>query len=152
MDVVAQERDLDEQRLRTARLAQLADRAAVGLRERLELAVGRVQRLRGDHPRGAREAERGDLRLGAERARDRVDVGGDRLHQIPLRDIPGIGKKTFQRLLEAFGTEMAVIHRASEEELAEVLNYKIAERIIKARTGNLKIEDGGGGHYGKVVG
>ncbi|NLJ84131.1 MAG: TIGR00375 family protein [Halanaerobiaceae bacterium] len=80
------------------------------------------------------------------------DHRGEYIHQIPLRDIPGIGKKTFQRLLEAFGTEMAVIHRASEEELAEVLNYKIAERIIKARTGNLKIEDGGGGHYGKVVG
>ena len=74
------------------------------------------------------------------------------IHQIPLRDIPGIGKKTFQVLLENFGTEMDVLHQASEGELRELLNDKIAERIIKARTGNLKIEDGGGGHYGKVVG
>ncbi|HHU93277.1 MAG TPA: TIGR00375 family protein [Halanaerobiaceae bacterium] len=76
---------------------------------------------------------------------------GPYIHQIPLRDIPGIGEKTFRRLLDSFGTEMDIIHQASEEELLEVLNYKLVERIIKARTGDLEIEDGGGGHYGKVM-
>ncbi len=74
------------------------------------------------------------------------------IHQIPLRDIPGIGSKTYQKLIQAFGTEMNVIHRTIKEDLVKVVNDKIADRIIKARSGKIEIEDGGGGHYGKVMG
>lgn len=77
---------------------------------------------------------------------------GKYIHQIPLRDIPGIGDKTYQNLLEKFVTEMKIIHEATEKELLQVVNYKIAEKINQGRRGNLVIENGGGGHYGKVMG
>jgi len=77
---------------------------------------------------------------------------GTYMHQIPLGDIPGIGKKTYQTLLQTFGTEMNVIHRTSKDDLFSEVNDKIANRIIKARSGKIQIEDGGGGHYGKVMG
>lgn len=74
------------------------------------------------------------------------------IHQVPLFDVPGIGRKTYQCLLEAFGNEMNVIHRTDLEELQEVVNIKIAKNIVEARSGNIKIKAGGGGHYGKVMG
>lgn len=77
---------------------------------------------------------------------------GEYIHQIPLRDLPGIGEKTYQSLLERFGTEMRIIHQVTEKELFEVVNHRIAETINQARQGKLEIEDGGGGHYGKVMG
>lgn len=39
------------------------------------------------------------------------------IYQILLEFIPGIGKKTLQHLLAAFGTEMHILHSASEDEL-----------------------------------
>lgn len=74
------------------------------------------------------------------------------IHQVPLNDIPGIGKKTYQILLENFSTEMNIIHYISEDDLKKVLKDKIAEKILKARSGKLSIKVGGGGHYGKVMG
>ncbi|MFP4015749.1 MAG: endonuclease Q family protein [Halanaerobiales bacterium] len=80
------------------------------------------------------------------------DHRGEYIHQIPLRDIPGIGKRTYQNLLEEFGTEMKVIHQTTAEDLLRVVNKIIRDRIIKARSGNIEIKDGGGGNYGKVMG
>lgn len=73
------------------------------------------------------------------------------IHQVPLDFIPGIGKRTIQRLIEAFGTEMAILHEASLEQLEEVVPHKIAHLIDLARKGKLNIEMGGGGVYGKVM-
>ncbi|TXK83493.1 endonuclease Q family protein [Paenibacillus sp. N3.4] len=71
-------------------------------------------------------------------------------YQVPLEFIPGLGRKKLDQLLERFGTEMNVLHRTSEEELAGVTGELIASFIVQAREGSLQLEVGGGGKYGKV--
>ncbi|GLC90239.1 endonuclease Q family protein [Lysinibacillus piscis] len=72
------------------------------------------------------------------------------IHQVPLDFIPGLGPKMMERLLQAFGTEMNILHRATYEQLEQVVPAKIAQMIDLARTGQLAITVGGGGVYGKV--
>ncbi|MCL6515779.1 MAG: endonuclease Q family protein [Alicyclobacillus sp.] len=73
------------------------------------------------------------------------------VHQIPLEFVPGLGPKSLERLFSAFGTEMAILHEASVDDLAEVVGRTLADRIDEARTGRLRIQTGGGGVYGKVL-
>lgn len=73
------------------------------------------------------------------------------VHQVPLSFVPGLGKRGFERLLAAFGTEMGVLHQASEEALAEVVGPRLARLVAAAREGSLAIESGAGGFYGKVL-
>lgn len=73
-------------------------------------------------------------------------------HQVPLEYIPGVGPRTLARLLAAFGTEMAVLHQVEEAELAEVVGARVARDIIRGRSGQLTLQAGGGGRYGRVVG
>lgn len=70
-------------------------------------------------------------------------------HQIPLINLPGIGKKTMAKLLELY-TEMQILHQLTKEQLAVIVGDKAADVIIRAREGKLKVEAGGGGHYGRV--
>ncbi|GIP32303.1 endonuclease Q family protein [Paenibacillus sp. J2TS4] len=70
--------------------------------------------------------------------------------QVPLEFIPGLGPGKLNRLLDRFGTEMNVLHHVAPEQLAEVVGEEIAEYIKQARDGKLSVQDGGGGHYGKV--
>jgi uncharacterized protein (TIGR00375 family) len=72
------------------------------------------------------------------------------VEQIPLEFIPGVGAKTREKLYRAFGTEMDVLHRTSEAELATVVGEAVARAIMLARNGNLAITSGGAGTYGKV--
>lgn len=72
-------------------------------------------------------------------------------YQIPLEFIPGVGKKVMEKLLAAFGTEMNVLHQATEEQLAEVVGERIARDVVLARTGNLQLQVGGGGKYGRAL-
>ncbi|MBU5263118.1 TIGR00375 family protein [Bacillus atrophaeus] len=72
------------------------------------------------------------------------------VHQIPLQFVPGVGPKTLEKLKSAFGTEMSILHQASEEQLAKVVSPKTAALIVKARSGKLNVEAGGGGAYGRV--
>ncbi|NCU18296.1 endonuclease Q family protein [Pallidibacillus pasinlerensis] len=72
------------------------------------------------------------------------------IHQVPLDFIPGLGPKTFQKLLSRFGTEMKIIHEATFEQLLEVIPEKTAQLILKAREGSLNFNAGGGGKYGTV--
>lgn len=72
------------------------------------------------------------------------------IHQVPLDFIPGIGPKTIDKLIHAFGTEMNILHKASIAELKAVLPEKLATTIDLARTGQLGITVGGGGVYGKI--
>lgn len=72
------------------------------------------------------------------------------IHQVPLDFIPGVGPKTIQRLIQHFGTEMAILHEVTLEQLEQVVNKKIAQTIDLARKGKLNIEVGGGGVYGKI--
>lgn len=72
-------------------------------------------------------------------------------YQVPLEFIPGLGKRKLNALLQAFGTEMNILHKAGEAELAAVAGQELAELIVLARTGRLALSSGGGGTYGKVI-
>lgn len=72
------------------------------------------------------------------------------VHQIPLQFIPTLGPKTLEKLRQHFDTEMNIIHFATKEQLEKVVSSKIVEYILKARTGGLSFDIGGGGKYGKV--
>jgi uncharacterized protein (TIGR00375 family) len=73
------------------------------------------------------------------------------IHQIPLEFIPGLGPKTLLKLREAFGTDMDIIHAAPADQLKKIIKPALAEYILAARSGELSIQMGGGGTYGKIV-
>jgi uncharacterized protein (TIGR00375 family) len=73
------------------------------------------------------------------------------IHQVPLDFIPGLGPKLFQKLLDHFGTEMAILHHVPEEAIQEVVPKRVADLIISARKGELHFHAGGGGKYGKII-
>ncbi|PQP82134.1 TIGR00375 family protein [Paenibacillus sp. PCH8] len=86
--------------------------------------------------------------------RERPDVPASRPayhYQVPLEFIPGLGKAKLRQLLDHFGTEMNVLHRTREEELAAVVGPVLAGLIVAARNGRLELSSGGGGTYGKVA-
>lgn len=72
-------------------------------------------------------------------------------YQVPLEFVPGLGPTGMNRLLAQFGTEMAVLHQASRDDIAKVVGWKLAGQIALAREGLLPLSAGGGGHYGKVI-
>ncbi|WNS44385.1 endonuclease Q family protein [Paenibacillus sp. MMS20-IR301] len=72
-------------------------------------------------------------------------------YQVPLEFNPGLGKRKLDMLLQAFGTEMNILHKADEASLAAVAGTELAAQIVLARTGQLMLSAGGGGTYGKVV-
>ncbi|MFC4617877.1 endonuclease Q family protein [Camelliibacillus cellulosilyticus] len=72
------------------------------------------------------------------------------VHQVPLEFIPKIGPKTLEKLLKAFGTEMAVMHQAPADALIKIVGEKPALAILAARAGELEVETGGAGRYGRV--
>ncbi|WNS74110.1 endonuclease Q family protein [Bacillus sp. DTU_2020_1000418_1_SI_GHA_SEK_038] len=72
------------------------------------------------------------------------------VHQVPLEFIPGLGPKMLQKLLDHFGTEMAILHEVPLEKLSEIIPAKTADLIVKAREGKLSLSAGGGGKYGKI--
>src|SRR5690606_4785733 len=73
------------------------------------------------------------------------------IHQVPLEFNPKPGPKTLNRLLDRYQTEMNALHHASREELAEVVSPSLADAIITNRRGETRIEEGGGGRYGRVL-
>ncbi|MRH42327.1 TIGR00375 family protein [Aquibacillus halophilus] len=73
------------------------------------------------------------------------------IYQVPLEYIPSLGPKTFEKLLNYFGTEMKIIHKVPEHELDKVAGPKITNIIIKMRAGELRFQIGGGGRYGKLL-
>ena len=73
------------------------------------------------------------------------------IYQVPLLDIPGIGKKTAAKLFENCGTEMDVIHNLSQTELIKCMSSRIFKKIKKARQQDFAFQSGGGGSYGKVI-
>ncbi|WP_307253698.1 endonuclease Q family protein [Croceifilum oryzae] len=72
------------------------------------------------------------------------------IHQIPLEFLPGVGKKTIDRLLSVFGTEMNILHRAKLNDLQSVVGDRIAHYIDLSRKGMVDLVEGGGGTYGKL--
>ena len=73
------------------------------------------------------------------------------IYQVPLTFIPGLGKKTIDKLLDNFGTEMTILHKLDKDDIEAVVGEKIANEIILAREGKIKIDSGGGGNYGKIT-
>ena len=72
------------------------------------------------------------------------------VYQVPLTFIPGVGGKSIEKLLDTFETEMNILHKLSKDDIEMVVGEKVAASIEAARTGNAKIQSGGGGNYGKV--
>lgn len=72
------------------------------------------------------------------------------VYQVPLAFIPGLGAKSINKLLNTFGTEMNILHKALNDDIEAAVGSKIAKSIISAREGKLGIQAGGGGVYGKV--
>ena len=73
------------------------------------------------------------------------------VYQIPLTFIPGIGGKTIDKLLNSFETEMNILHKLSKDDIEAVVGEKVANNIVNARDGHMKVESGGGGNYGKIT-
>lgn len=73
------------------------------------------------------------------------------IHQVPLEFIPGLGPKMLEKLLNHFGTEMAILHEVPLAELSRIVPSKTAGLIVKAREGKLSLKAGGGGKYGKIA-
>ena len=73
------------------------------------------------------------------------------VHQVPLEFIPGLGPRLLEKLVNHFGSEMAILHEVPYEALTEVVPAKIADLIMKAREGNINLAAGGGGKYGKIA-
>jgi excinuclease ABC subunit C len=63
---------------------------------------------------------------------------GKRQTQTALNDIPGVGVKTAQKLLQEFGS-VANVQRAGVEKLSRLVTRKSAERILEHLGGNSKI-------------
>lgn len=73
------------------------------------------------------------------------------VHQVPLDFIPGLGPKLLEKLVDNFGSEMAILHEVPYQALNEVVPSKIADLIMKAREGKVTLAAGGGGKYGKIA-
>ena len=73
------------------------------------------------------------------------------IYQIPLTFIPGVGGKTVEKLLNTFETEMNILHKLSKDDIEAVVGEKVANAIVAAREGEMTVQAGGGGVYGKVT-
>lgn len=73
------------------------------------------------------------------------------IYQVPLNFIPGVGGKTIDKLLDTFETEMNILHKLSKDDIESVVGEKVANAIERARTGEAKVQAGGGGNYGKII-
>ncbi|MCI9246763.1 MAG: TIGR00375 family protein [Clostridia bacterium] len=72
------------------------------------------------------------------------------VYQVPLTFVPGLGAKTIEKLLNAFETEMNILHKLSEDDIEAVVGQKVAKTIVAAREGKVHISSGGGGVYGHI--
>ena len=61
------------------------------------------------------------------------------IYQIPLSFMPGLGKKTIEKLLTNFETEMNILHKLSFDDIDGVVGEKIANTIVNSREGNINI-------------
>lgn len=59
--------------------------------------------------------------------------------------------EVYNRLIDRFGNEFSVLLSAEKKDLEKVVDKKLAALIIRNRCGDLKIEPGYDGVYGKIV-
>jgi uncharacterized protein (TIGR00375 family) len=72
-------------------------------------------------------------------------------HQVPLQFVPKVGSVRLNRLINRFGSEMAVLHEASHQALVQTVGTEVADLIVRAREGKLALQPGGGGRYGRAL-
>jgi len=72
-------------------------------------------------------------------------------YRVPLLMIPGIGNRTAQRLMEAFGSELAVQEEVPIDSIEAVAGARVAKTILGMRRQALQIVPGGGGRYGHLA-
>ncbi|QGT98985.1 Endonuclease [Candidatus Syntrophocurvum alkaliphilum] len=72
------------------------------------------------------------------------------LYRVPLKDIPGVGAKMYDKLIKFFFNEIEVLEKATIEDIEKIAGDNIAQIISKMRINRLDITPGGGGKYGKV--
>ena len=61
------------------------------------------------------------------------------IYKIPLEYIPKLGKKTKEKMLELYGTEMNILNKVSIKNIEENFGKQIAKNIEIARNGNITI-------------
>ncbi len=71
-------------------------------------------------------------------------------YRIPLKDLPGIGPMTYNKLLQVFSNEIEVMETVPIGDIEQVVGERTAQVIDAMRRGQLSISPGGGGQYGKV--
>lgn len=71
-------------------------------------------------------------------------------YRVPLKDLPGIGPRTYSNLLQAFDNEIELMEKTPLEEIMRAGGKKAAAAIFNLRSERLVITPGGGGKYGRV--
>lgn len=71
-------------------------------------------------------------------------------YRVPLKQLPGVGSKKLDLLMQAFGSEIELFERVDIERIAQVGGDDLARIIRSMRQDRLPIKPGGGGRYGKV--
>ena len=61
------------------------------------------------------------------------------MYKIPLEYIPKLGKKTKEKMLEFYGTEMNILNKVSIKNIEENFGKQIAKNIEITRNGNITI-------------
>ena len=74
----------------------------------------------------------------------------DYKYRVPLMQIPGLGPKTYKKLLDVYDNEIEVLEKVPFKDLAGIIGPDLAIYIQNMRLGRLAITPGGGGKYGKV--
>lgn len=75
----------------------------------------------------------------------------DYFAHVPLFMLPGVGPKTYERLISQLGTEIEIMYTLPLEEIASKASPGLAEQIAQLRLGSLPIQPGGGGKYGRIT-
>src|SRR5699024_1854280 len=61
------------------------------------------------------------LKIIGDRDIDCHDIRPEYHYQVPLEFLPGVGPKTIDKLIDAFGTEMDILHSADYHNIANVV-------------------------------
>ncbi|MCX5780584.1 MAG: endonuclease Q family protein [Firmicutes bacterium] len=72
-------------------------------------------------------------------------------YRLPLKDLPGIGPRTYIKLMQAFPAEIELLETVRLEDINRVGGAKAAAAVKDMRLGRLGIIPGGGGKYGRVT-
>ncbi|MEN6350535.1 MAG: endonuclease Q family protein [Syntrophomonas sp.] len=71
-------------------------------------------------------------------------------YRVPLKELPGVGPKTMEKLRTVFRNEIELVERAGINDIKQVAGDFLAGMIYQMRVARLEINPGGGGFYGSV--